>query len=324
MSGQSNDVFPFFVSCGRSGSTLIRSMFDSHPEIAIPGESYFISKLLPRRKIYEADGFNTARFLDDVVGLSWTKRDDVPTWIEAWGMDPEALRQNVLEAHPRTYPDAIRAVYQSYANWQGKRLYGDKTPAYIKDMGQIAKLLPEARFVHLVRDGRNVALAFLDAPFGPWTIEEIALHWRSRVLAGRETGARLGPSRYMEVRYEDLVERPEENLAKICDWIGVSFSIEMLDHRASARNISHQFEHAHQSVLQPVKKGVRDWRSKMDRATLGRFELIAGGVLDDFGYERSEMNPGPGKRLISASRRTYLEGKKVYRRMRKLDSAQWW
>ena len=49
-----NRIFPFFVSCGRSGSTLLRSMFDSHPSIAIPGESYFITELLPNRKLYEA------------------------------------------------------------------------------------------------------------------------------------------------------------------------------------------------------------------------------------------------------------------------------
>lgn len=318
-----NRVFPFFVSCGRSGSTLLRSMFDSHPEMAVPGESYFITELLPRLPIYQARGFDTPRFIEDVLKLSYSTRPEVVTWIDRWGIDQSTLTKEVLDASPASYPEAIRAVFRCYADWKGKPLYGDKTPAYITGMKTIAKLLPEARFVHLVRDGRDVALAFLAAPFGPRTIEEIALHWRARTLAGREAGSRMG-DRYMEVKYEDLVARPEEALGKVCDWLGLSFYPQMLDHRNSVKGLGLGFDTAHKNVLRPLQKGMRDWRKQMTGSDVERFELVAGDALEAFGYDRARPNPGIGNRAVVGARRFHLAGRKLSRRIRGLNSADWW
>jgi hypothetical protein len=299
-------------------------MFDSHPELAVPGESYFITELLPRRPTYEREVFDAERFVDDVITLGWTSRRDVPTWIDRWKIDKEVLRQAVTRSSPRTYADAVRSVFRCYADWKGKPLYGDKTPAYIRSIEVIASLLPEARFVHLVRDGRDVALAFQAAPFGPRTIEEIALHWRARTLAGRMSGRRLGPERYMEVRYEDLVARPDEVLTNITEWLGLRFYPEMLDHRDSVKGLKLGFESAHQNVLKPVQTGMRDWRNQMPRDHLERFELVAGDALEEFGYVRSCPSPPLRTRAIVEARRAMLTAKKLSRRARGLSSGEWW
>jgi hypothetical protein len=299
-------------------------MVDSHSEIAVPGESYFITELLPRVRVYEASGFDTERFVKDVLTLNWTKRPDVPTWIDRWGMDKGMIRKLVLKANPQTYANAVRAVFQCYAEWKGKSIYGDKTPAYIIGIERIAELLPEARFVHLIRDGRDVALAFREAPFGPRTLEEIALHWRARTLAGRKAGSRLGPDRYMELRYEDLVARPEEALTRVCEWLGLAFQPEMLDHRSSVKKLGLGFETAHKSVLKPVERGIRDWRKQMSPNDVERFEIVAGDALDAFGYAGSGRKSSNTAQLVVGMRRAALEGKKLSRRMRGLSSANWW
>lgn len=321
-----NRVFPFFVSCGRSGSTLLRSMFDSHPDLAIPGESYFITELLPNRKLYEggSDGFDTSQFIADVLRLNWTTRAGVPTWIDRWGIDQELLTDQVLEVSPATYPDAVRAVFGTYARWKGKDLYGDKTPAYVTKILTIAELLPESRFIHLVRDGRNVALAFLNAPFGPRTIEEIALHWQARVMAGREAGERLGPTRYMEVQYEELVASAAEVLDRTCRWLDLPYTDSMLDHRESVKGLGLGFDRAHQNVLRPVQKGMRDWRSQLSRPHLETFEFLAGDALDSFGYPRACREFSMLRRSETSARRAYLSVKKASRRVRGLSSADWW
>ena len=76
------------------------------------------------------------------------------------------------------------------------------------EMPDLAIYFPESRFVHMIRDGRDVALALLDVPFGPDTPEGCAEYWMTRVTAGRSAGQRLGEGRYLEVRYEELLARP--------------------------------------------------------------------------------------------------------------------
>lgn len=320
------DIFPFIVSCGRSGSTLLRSMIDAHPDLAVPGESHFIIKLLPRSSSYHTDTFDAARFVEDVMQVSWTKRQEEPTWVDQWGIPREYLRRAVIEAAPGSYPEGIRAVFGGYATWRGKARYGDKTPSYISHIGKIGNLLPEARFIHLVRDGRNVALAYVSAPFGASSLEEAALHWRARVLAGREAGKQLGPNRYLELKYEDLVQEPEKYLRVICEWLHLSFDPVMLDHRESLRGlkISNALRGAHRNVLLPIQKGMRHWASQMDRSEVECFELLAGDALEAFNYDIAVPQPRKRSRLVVSIRRAFLEGKKLTRRARNLESANWW
>jgi hypothetical protein len=260
----------------------------------------------------------------DVLRLSWTTKAGESTWIDRWGIDQEYLTNLVIESRPDSYPEAVRAVFRTYAEWKGKSLYGDKTPAYVSKIDAIAELLPESRFVHLVRDGRNVALAFLGAPFGPRTIEEIALHWQSRVMAGRASGERLGKARYKEIAYEDIVTDPAKALEEICQWMGLSFTKEMLDHRESVKGLGLGFGRAHQNVLKPIQKGMRDWRTQLPRSQLEKFELLAGGALDAMGYERACTGLGFRRRAEMRARRSYLSAKKASRRIRGLRSAEWW
>jgi hypothetical protein len=301
-------------------------MFDSHPSLAIPGESYFITELLPNRKLYEAEpgGFDTRGFMADVLKLSWTTRPSEPTWVDRWGIDREQLVKGVLDANPASYPDAVRAVFNTYARWKEKDLYGDKTPAYVTKILTIGELLPESRFIHLVRDGRNVALAFLHAPFGPRTIEEIALHWQARVMAARKAGERLGSARYMEIQYEELVASPAEVLERTCRWLDLPYTDSMLDHRESVKGLGLGFGRAHQNVLRPVQKGMRDWRSQLSRPQLEAFELLAGRALETFGYSCACRDFSLRRRAETGARSTYLRAKKASRRVRGLPSADWW
>ena len=110
-----------------------------------------------------------------------------------------------------------------YAEKQGKpgARWGDKTPGYIKSMREIQVYLPEARFIHLIRDGRDVALSVLKQDWGPQTIEAAAEKWRSRVLRGRSQQPYLGF--YMEVKFEDLVLHTERELRRICEFIELDF-----------------------------------------------------------------------------------------------------
>ena len=196
------DVFAFFVGVARSGTTLLRAMVDSHPDITIPPESWFVTELAACRRGYETPhGFDIERFATDVLAHERFAR---------WGISDDDLRAAVRDASPCDYPSAIRSVFSHWAIRQGKQRYGDKTPGYLAELALIAALFPEARIVHLIRDGRDVALSYSDE-LGVPVVNAIRL-WRSRVRAGREAGRALGDARYREIRYEDLVADPDTTL----------------------------------------------------------------------------------------------------------------
>lgn len=273
--------FPFFVGCGRSGTTLVRSMFDSHPEMAVVYESFFVSRLLRRRRRYESSGgFRLGRFTADLTGHFAFRK---------LGLSADEVAQLLVEAIPATTADALRVVYAAHATRQGKSRYGDKTPLYVNVLPVLAGALPEARFVHIVRDGRNVALAYLQAPWGPSSVVEACVYWKHNVERGRRAGRRLGPGRYREVSYERLTEDPEAVLGELCPFVGLEFDPAMLAYferpeevMATIRN-----RHHHQGLSQPVTTGVRDWRSQMAPGDVATFESLAGPLLEQMGYERA-------------------------------------
>jgi hypothetical protein len=306
-------VFPFLVGCWRSGTTLLRSVFDSHPLVAVPDETNLLPPVLDR---FAGGGFDLAAYVE--VARS------TPRW-PTWGPD-DALAAAIAADPPGTTADAVRLTFRAYAEQHGKPRYADKTPRHVMDIDRIAALLPEARFVHLVRDGRDVAMAIRDASFGPGSIDEAALHWRSRVLTGHRAGVVLGPARYMEVTYEALVDDPSATIGAVCTFIDLPFDEAMLDHTESARALISGTTDAgsHTSLAEPIRKGVRDWRRDMTPAEVARFDLLAGDALDELGYERGSRAPSVAARVDVVARRARLAALRTYRRARGLNSGSWW
>jgi hypothetical protein len=274
------DVFPFFVGVARSGTTLLRAMVDSHPEITIPPESWFVTELASNRRSYEApDGFDVERFATDLVAHERFAR---------WRVREEELRATLHDAAPSDYSRAIRSVFFLWATRQGKPRYGDKTPGYLTELPLLAALFPEARIVHLIRDGRDVALSYTDE-LGVPAVNAIRL-WRSRVRAARDAGQALGDGRYREIKYEDLVADPASTLNAVSCFIGLPFSDRMLCHWEHARHMLAGMpdRHHHRHVEWPPTVGLRDWRAQMPPHVARACGLLAGDLLDELGYE-----PGP-------------------------------
>ena len=291
------DAFPFFIGAARSGTTLLRTMVDAHPDIAIPPESWFITELASRRGDYETGAdFDVERFAADLLAHDRFVR---------WGFEAGDLTAALYEAAPREYPSAIRSVFSCWAARQGKSRYGDKTPGYATELALLAALFPEACIVHLVRDGRDVALSYSET-FGTSQVNAIRV-WRSRVRAAREAGRALGVDRYREVRYEDLLVDPNSTLRDVCSFIGIPFSDRMLCHSEHAARLlagmPDRQHHLH--VALPLTLGLRDWRSQMSPHVVRACDSIAGDTLHELGYE-----PGPAGLTVRAQAlvaKLYLE-----------------
>ena len=275
------DVFPFLVGCPRSGTTLLRAMLDAHSRLAIPGESHFIPAMARHRERYERpEGLDAGAFAGDLIA-DRRFRD--------WGLPARAVRAGLVSHNPQSLPDAFRVVYGAYAAHRGKPLYGDKTPGYARELPVLAELFPEARFVHLVRDGRDVVLSLREMDWaqhrGP--LDTLARFWRTNVELASAAGAELGPHRYHEVRYEQLIDDPEDVLRGLCRFLGLRFEGTMLSYYEQpdgTGGIPDRQHHAH--ALLPPTKGLRDWRTQMSPEEVAQFEGIAGETLEQAGYAR--------------------------------------
>jgi hypothetical protein len=280
---------PFVCGVTRSGTTLLRLMLDSHPEVAIPGETHWVPKLIKAFERGKQDADDAADLIID------HKR---------WGdfhLDGEALRARVRGLDPVTAADAIRAFYLTYAEREGKHRYGDKTPGYIKEMNRIQRVLPEARFIHIIRDGRDVSLSHLRMNWGPETYEESARLWRNRIRRAQRMARNV--DHYMEVHFEDLVADTEGTLRKVCDFIELEFDPVMLDYHERAegrlqekarelprKNRPNQPAEArmesHRLAKEPPRSDrVGMWRERMTPEEVAEYEAIAGDMLVKLGYE---------------------------------------
>ena len=241
-------------------------ILDRSPGIAIPDESFFVP-LLARRHRGTVDA---ARFLDDL--------GRIPT-LAAWGLPPTTWRR---AAPGMATGEAIAAVFEAYAASDGKPRWGDKTPMYMRHLAAARAALPDAQYVHLVRDGRDAAVSFLRMPEGTFTrtwahpesAREFACLWRIEVAGARELGRRVGREPVPRGALRGARLRPGADRARrSASSPAVPFEPAMLEY-AGAVDVS---EKPHQQrLLQPPTPGVRDWRSELDREDALAFEAVAG------------------------------------------------
>jgi len=280
---------PFIVGVARSGTTLLRLMLDAHPELAIPPETHFIPKVI---KACEEPGDPHQR----VFELLTTHR----RWPD-YRLEAGELRERLDRIERLTAGDALRAFYALYAEKQGKSRWGDKSPSYVRRMRRVASALPEAHFVHLVRDGRDVALSQIEVDFGPDQVADAARDWAEGIGKARRQARRL--LHYLELRYEDLVAEPEPLLRRVCEFIQLSWDPAMLDYHRGAgermAEVTRDFERGggpaipaavraerHTRVAEPPQRQrAGRWRTDMSAPDRETFEAIAGEELSELGYE---------------------------------------
>jgi len=281
----------FIVGSARSGTTLLRMMLNAHPEVAVPPESRFVVDL------YRSDEVQVDAFLE--------RLEAHPRWT-SWDTPIEDVRAQLTGMTTVTYPEAIEAAYMAYAQNRNKKRYGDKTPRYIEDLPLLSRLWPEAKFVHLVRDGREVALSYADVPFGPSTVAKAAALWKARVKLGMDRGRPLGTARYVELRYERLLANPQEEVEGLCSFLDLEFDPAMLDYSERARSeVLDRARLYNPNVMRSITK-TRSWDEQMPRSQLEVFEAVAGDTLTELGYERAFPSPSLAARMASLAGRAGL------------------
>ncbi len=296
---------PFVVGAARSGTTLLRMMLDAHGQLALPFETQLLPELIDAQKA----GATPEELATHLV----THR----RWPD-FGLDAGEMQASFVAVEPFDLGEAMRRFYFAYAHAQGKPRWGDKSPGYALHIRRIAAVLPEAHFVHLIRDGRDVRLSQLRRGTDHPNAAKHARRWKRRVKKGRRQGGKV--EHYMEVRYESLIADPEPELRRICEFVGLDFDPAMLSYHERAgerlgeidRDLEAGQENAeererplfkasdrldfHKLTKEPPRADrVAQWREQMPAADLAEFERVAGDLLEELGYDLGSAPASPAK-----------------------------
>ncbi len=282
---RSRPAMPFVVGVARSGTTLLRLLLDAHPDLAMTPETGWLGGALQALQPGAPEG----QFRKALT--------NAPNWGDM-EMSDDTLDEILVR--PVSSPgDKLRAIYWAYAARFGAKRVGDKTPLHGGRMVEILEFLPEARFIHIIRDGRDVASSLRDLWFGPGPdAEAAAVFWMWHIREMRQQ-AQFIPH-YMEVRFEELVTDTERVLRAVGAFIDLPFHADQLHahERASSRLAElKDVQWPNRLITAEQRKGlfklasvppsdsrIGVWRREMSLEDQAKFTKIAGDMLTQLGY----------------------------------------
>lgn len=271
----------FIVGCGRSGTTLLLSMLISDPSIVIPPETKFYGAFASREPRWGSpdDPANRERLIP-IIYEDQTRK--------GVAMD-RARFESLARAAGRGWAGLLLAVVTAHAETVGGDRVGEKSPVHTHFVGPLARDFPKARFVHVLRDPRAVVLSRIKAGFGSSLVGPNVDRWRRAARMHREHADRLGPSRYLLVKYEDLVTAQEPTLRRICEFLSIPFSDAMLQHHKRERKgFEDRSTDWMTNTLKPVfTSSVDKWKTDLKPAHIAMIEHALADDMRALGYEVS-------------------------------------
>lgn len=264
------------VGSGRSGTTYLQAVLCRALGIAYGPEPKFVVPYL--RKIDRFGDLDQKKNLRHLVETIC--REPYFEYVEKWHkfkLTPEEILNEVKEP---TYKGVLFAIFQSFANHRAMSRLGYKDPNDVWYISEIAELFPSARFIHILRDGRDVATSMLKFIWGPTNLYAGSREWALATRKGIDDGQALGDSRYFEMRYEDLITKPQDvvpGLAKFIEGGG--------PYEATSAAIL-------EDVLQTSNTdALYAWKHRFDQRQRYLCEAAAKPILDECGYETEFDNP---------------------------------
>ena len=215
---------------------------------------------------------------------------------QMWALDPAEVRSRALALpqSERTLDRLISLFYLGYGavHAPGKQVWGDKTtPGSFRFLSKLALVFPDARYLHIVRDGRDCTASAMRAGFFNGNPALAATAWRDNVRLCRRLGEQLSSvNQYLEVSYEQLVGDPASHLPSFCSFLGVEISPAMKDDSGRGNVVDRlpdvgQIAH-HENVTRPVfQDSVGRWRQSFSADEIHELTRIMAPELRRFGYQ---------------------------------------
>lgn len=277
---------PFFIiTAGRSGSTLLRAIINQDPTVCIPPESHVLGPLtrkfrrcfrfLPWEYVVRLVG---SEFQSKVPGFGFWQLDMHPFYAKALGLPEEE----------RSLARLIDLLYVHYLEDKKPRAtrWGDKSLSNAFHLPMLEQLYPAARYVLLIRDGRDVAVSLVAADTTPVTeVSRAAHYWERSVTNAHRFVAGLDAQKHMEVRYEELVRQPETIAARVYDFLGIPFDPSVLQVSDSVDTLGDANRPIHRNLRRPINAdSIGKWRQALPPDEQAALQKQLGRKLLELGY----------------------------------------
>lgn len=262
----------FIGGCGRSGTTFLGALLGRKINAIVTPESQFKFDLL------NSPSEIGSNYLRKLVG-NWRFGN--------WDLDFITLEQKIEDT--KSLSDFLSITVREYGALNGvidSDVWIDHTPNNIDYMIPMLKIFPDAKFIHLIRDGRAVAASVIPLPWGPNNILGAADWWIQRIAVGLATELFFNTNQVLRVRYENLVMNTEEELNRIIEFLGLQKSIVETKsgreiHLPGFTKIQHKLVNA-----PPDNSRIYSWKSALTKRQIEIFELKALTLMQYLGYER--------------------------------------
>jgi len=267
---------PFFiVGVQRSGTTLLRLILNAHSEIAIPEEATFLKPLLNKKRIRNQISGDKLRNLVEFLRSN--------EQFQLWNFNREPLLKEISNKKSTTIKEIMEIMYSSYAANEGKSSWGDKS-LFFGAMELIYEMFPNARFIHIVRDGRDVFHSWRKMDPAKSHPSVMALDWKLKLHFIERSHKSIPASNMLLVRYEDLLTQPNESLQKICNFLSIDFEEDMLRfHQSSNKYIG---QHHSDLIFKAIDdSNIIKWKKLLTQNEINMFQFVAGKSLKKYGYE---------------------------------------
>ncbi len=272
---------PFFIiGSGRSGNTLLRSILSGNSDISIPPESYRIPFAIKKFHI-----FNN-RDWEDIVPQVLKEFEDCKefyTW-EIDITDAQKRLENIADSK-RTLSNIFDELFCTYTEKHspGSKIWGDKTPMNTLYLDWIGTVFPRSKFIHIIRDGRDVASSYLKMERYD-TILEAANRWINSIESAQSFGSKIKEN-YIEIRYEELVTKPEEVIKDTCDFLDIDYDSKMLDHTKQVKKLGDTDKEHHSNLSKPISSdSVGKWRNNLSESDQESITKLLHKHLQRLGY----------------------------------------
>jgi Sulfotransferase family len=269
----------FVVGNERSGTTLLTVLLGRHSELATTPETHFLS-LVPRKKTGPAA--TRTELLDQL--FAWRHTADMK-------LDRTRLTAR-FNKFPADYASLFRAMLEEYAaeHAPGKTRIGEKTPLHLLSVPTLMEWYPQGRVVCIVRDGRDVVLSLLNMSWNhEHRLRPLCMNWM-RLLKIAEDYQQQYPERFLLIRYEDLLDKPQEILQQVDEFLGLKFEPQQLDASAQPTNVVPEAERGWKGQaleqVDPSRKAT--WKKKATPQQLLVMNTLMGKALRHMGYGETD------------------------------------
>lgn len=273
----------FVIGSERSGTTLIMAVLGCHPRLAVPEVAWYYPRFRPYLFTYgDLTDFNNFRTLTHEMAYGLR----TPYW--GMNVSPATFGDEITKramALEQSFAGIYAAMFERYAEDLGKVRWGEKTPYNLFYVEEILEDFPNAQFVYIYRDGRDVSAEFLDSSFGPTNIYSAIELWRMGQDAVRPWREKLSDDQWLDIKYETFVGDPVAGLKQLCAFIGEDYAQEMMEFHTTPTAKRRGRTKDNRAIAEPISnKHVGIYKELLSVRDQRIVAWLAGGTLEDYGY----------------------------------------